>query len=158
MQKCPLCGEGCPEGHFHALDDPQALHLCGKEHLCGEIVGNEFVTNKCRHEGACVIEGEIKIVKRQFHGLRETFEFDYVTEQGMRQKNCAITIPPGWLHHDGPHQCSRPAAEHHCGKPCPMCGYRCACSFPDMLSSTQSYCQPSTYNVDCSRVQTLIHA
>lgn len=133
IQKCPLCGDSCTAGHFHALEDPQALHLCGKAHRCGRYLDNKFVPNECEHEGACVIEGEIETVKRQFHGLHDTFEYDHVTKQGMKHHFCDVEIPPGQLNHDGPHTCNRPADQHYCGEKCPCCGYRCVLTLHRLL-------------------------
>jgi hypothetical protein len=126
VQKCPLCGKGCPEGHFHAVDAPADLHLCGEEHACGERKAGKWEAHHCEHKGACAIEGNIETVKKQFHGKRGQFEYDHVTKQDMKRQVCTVKIPPGCLTHEGPHSCGRKAGNHFCGEPCPQCGYRCA--------------------------------
>ena len=124
MQKCPLCGNGCPEGHFHALDDPAAHHLCGEEHACRQP--GSLTPSLCHHKGGCCIEGSIERVSKTFKGKRSEFDYDSVTRQSMPRKVCTVKIPAGKLSHDGPCSCGRSAEEHYCGHPCPQCLYRCS--------------------------------
>lgn len=124
MQKCPLCGGGCPGGHFHALEEPDAHHLCGAEHRC--MQPGTLQQSLCSHTGGCSIEGQIEKVPRRFKGKRGEFEYDAVTRQNMQRKVCTVMVPPGKLRHAGPCSCGRAAEEHYCGATCPQCLYRCA--------------------------------
>eukprot|EP00892_Ulva_mutabilis_P011345 jgi/Ulvmu1/8583/UM045_0026.1 len=122
-EKCPLCGNGCPEGHFHALEQPKAHHLCGKEHSC--MQPGVCKPKLCAQAGGCSIEGTIERIAKKFKGKRDEFEYDAVTRQNMPRKVCTVMVPPGKLTHDGPCSCGRSEAEHYCGHPCPQCLYRC---------------------------------
>ena len=124
LQKCPLCGNGCPGGHFHASDEPGTHHLCGAEHHCMQPGTRK--ASLCQHNGGCCIEGRIERVSKKFKGKRSEFEYEAVTRQNMARKVCTVMIPPGRLSHDGPCSCGRSAEEHYCGTMCPQCLYRCA--------------------------------
>ncbi|EQC37943.1 hypothetical protein SDRG_04960 [Saprolegnia diclina VS20] len=110
------CGNGCAaDDHFHA---PDALHACGKAHLCAA---------ECAVEGMCEVKVQLEKTTETFHGARSTFEYTHQAMNGGRKK-CAAALPTGRLDHAGvDHQCT--TAVHTCTVRCPCCQYYCEKAF-----------------------------
>ncbi|KDO26012.1 hypothetical protein SPRG_22223 [Saprolegnia parasitica CBS 223.65] len=110
------CGNGCAaDDHFHA---PDALHACGKEHLCAA---------ECAVDGMCEVKVQLEKTTETFCGARSTFEYTHQAMNGGRKK-CAASLPTGRLDHDGVgHACT--TAVHTCTVRCPCCQYYCEKAF-----------------------------
>ena len=81
-------------------------------------------------DGVCEVESEQKIQKSEDKYKSSTgceFEYQKVTEQKWKKKQCSLTIPKFQETHEGGHQCTQDADSwpHTCDKTCPMCGYYC---------------------------------
>lgn len=111
--------EGCKwkcgsSDHFHQVTSDN--HLCGNEHTCQAL---------CEEKGMCEIVTEL-VKKQTFCGQRSSFEFEHMSEQNGKKKDCCIPIPPWEEQHEGPHRHTlNPDVVHLCDVRCPLCGYFC---------------------------------
>ncbi|KIK74825.1 hypothetical protein PAXRUDRAFT_835890 [Paxillus rubicundulus Ve08.2h10] len=75
---CQLCKRLCSDqDHMHGLE-PNAIHLCGQEHLCTAV---------CSAPGICEIETAPQSIEATFTGKNETFQYTKYT-QGSLVHSC----------------------------------------------------------------------
>ncbi|KAF8548559.1 hypothetical protein OG21DRAFT_1422875 [Imleria badia] len=117
--QCQLCKRLCAnQDHLHGLD-PDAIHLCGQEHLCTAV---------CAAPGICEIDTAPHSIEATFTGRNETFQYTKYSQVAKRLK-CAKPIPPGATNHAGPHNHSLDKnVVHFCETRCDNCGYFCTLS------------------------------
>ncbi|KAI9443933.1 hypothetical protein H4582DRAFT_2125919, partial [Lactarius indigo] len=112
---CELCKRLCDQPHLHGLT-PGAHHLCGEAHSCLE---------RCAVPGICQIDTSPQSIEATFTGRHETFQYTRYTQVATRMQ-CAQTIPPGLLSHEGEHIHSKEEKSFHfCETRCKNCGYFC---------------------------------
>ncbi|KAG0585018.1 hypothetical protein KC19_3G251200, partial [Ceratodon purpureus] len=119
-EKCTMQGcsrSCCTEDHFHAHNPSVTQHFCGNEHQCYE---------QCEAPGICEVSTEVVKKTKTFQGKRDKFEYDYVSEQNGKRKDCCIPIPPFMVEHEGTHShTTNTNAVHFCETRCHSCGYFC---------------------------------
>ncbi|KIK79664.1 hypothetical protein PAXRUDRAFT_269508 [Paxillus rubicundulus Ve08.2h10] len=113
---CQLCKRLCSDqDHMHGLE-PNAIHLCGQEHLCTAV---------CSAPGICEIETAPQSIEATFTGKNETFQYTKYTQAAKRLK-CIKPIAPGATKHRGSHNHSLDKkVVHFCEDRCENCGYFC---------------------------------
>ncbi|KAG6369029.1 hypothetical protein JVT61DRAFT_1964, partial [Boletus reticuloceps] len=113
--QCQLCKRLCADqDHMHGLH-PDAIHLCGQEHLCAAI---------CAAPGICEIETAPHSIEATFTGRHETFQYTKVCV--AKRLKCTKPVPPGATMHGGPHNHSSDKnVVHFCETKCENCGYFC---------------------------------
>ena len=95
------------------------------------VVNVLYVFGMCSREadGICEIFNELMRQTRSFTRRRGCFEYEDVSEQNGRQKDCCIAIPPFERYHEGVYlHTLNPDAVHYCKVRCQACG--CFCQKP----------------------------
>ncbi|KAG8783755.1 hypothetical protein FRC15_004586 [Serendipita sp. 397] len=113
---CQLCNSYCAAGdHFHGLD-PDAKHLCGQVHVCGE---------ECEQLGICQINTTPHSIESTFVGRHTSFQYTKYCQEACRLP-CIIPIEPDKIRHEGKHvHTTDTKVIHFCKEKCKYCGYYC---------------------------------
>lgn len=86
-EKCTMqgCSRSCStRNHFHSQGSFVTQHFCGNEHQCYK---------QCGAPGICEVSTDVVKKIRTFQGKRASFEYDHVSEQNGKRKDCCIPIP-----------------------------------------------------------------